>query len=70
MIIAAGKAGNLSWTRIDSSNSAKSESPERGKIGAGAVAHPKKKCRKVMNPNRQEQTSFQFGTFFIIQLLA
>jgi hypothetical protein len=48
--IAAAKAGNLSWTRIDSSNSAKSESPERGKIGAGAVAHPKKNMQKSNDP--------------------
>ena len=50
IIIAAAKAGNLSLTRIDSSNPAKSESPERGKIGAGALAHPKKNIQQNNEP--------------------
>ena len=49
-MIAEAKAGSLSLTRIDSSNPARSESPERGRTGAGAVAHPNKKIQQNSEP--------------------
>ena len=51
-MMAAAKAGNFSLTRIDSSMLAKSKSPERVEIGAGAVAQPKKYIQQNNKPKK------------------